>query len=57
METLGPWWLASSGDAEGATALARLLPALRERGRRVERVGGSITLWELPEPPRSGGRP
>ena len=48
METLGyPFTKGIEGEA-GARQVAALVRALKERGRRIAFVGGSITVWELP---------
>lgn len=56
METIGePFTRGIEGEA-AARQVADLVRALHERGRRIGFVGGSITLWELPEsgPPPPG---
>jgi hypothetical protein len=48
VEAIGP---ALASRIEGPPAgrkVAELLALLRSRGRRIGRVGGSITIWELP---------
>lgn len=48
METLGyPFTKGIEGEA-GARQVEALVRALKERGRRIAFVGGSITVWELP---------
>ncbi len=48
METLGtPFTREFEGEA-AARQVDELLKALKARGRRIARVGGSITVWELP---------
>ena len=48
METLGyPFTKGIEGEA-AARQVEALVKALRERGRRIALVGGSITVWELP---------
>ena len=47
-ETIGPWLFARLEGPASGRQVAALVRLLRERGVRVARVGGSITIWELP---------
>ncbi len=55
MTVLGPQVLSARDEQSQGRALEILLAALRQRGRFVERVGQSITIWELPPGPRTAG--
>lgn len=60
LEALGPRSDAFFPEPEMRRSLTRLLDALRARGRRVGRIGGSLIVWELPaagEAPRPGAAP
>ncbi len=50
MATLGPPFLATNESPAAARQLEELLAALAARGRRVDRVAETFTLWELPPP-------
>ncbi|MEO8383248.1 MAG: glycosyltransferase family 39 protein [Acidobacteriota bacterium] len=51
MEYVGPTTLRSRQGAAAGDVLQRLMDALHTRGRRVARVGSSITIWDLPAAP------
>jgi hypothetical protein len=53
METLGPSFVRGVEGEESARQVEALVRELKARGRRLDLVGGSITVWELP--PREGG--
>ena len=59
METIGESFTRGIEGEEAARQVADLIRTLHARGRRIGFVGGSITLWELPEtgtePPRVDG--
>ena len=48
MEYLGPYFARRHEGDVAANRQVRLLDALHTRGRKVARVGASITIWELP---------
>lgn len=48
MQAIGPEFLEGLEGKAAADQLRDLLGRLRARGRRVARVGASITIWELP---------
>jgi hypothetical protein len=48
METLGEPFVREFEGEAAARQVAELVRALKERGRRIALVGGSITVWELP---------
>ncbi len=48
MQAIGPEFLESLEGKASADQLRDLLGRLRSRGRRLARVGASITIWELP---------
>lgn len=48
MQAIGPEFLEGLEGRASADQLRDLLSRLRTRGRRLERVGASITIWELP---------
>ena len=47
MERVGPYFTRDFEGAAAGDAVARLMAALKTRGRRVGRVGAAITVWEL----------
>ncbi|MHB8800368.1 MAG: glycosyltransferase family 39 protein [Thermoanaerobaculia bacterium] len=49
METLGEPFVRDFEGEAAARQVAELVRALKERGRRIALVGGSITVWELPD--------
>lgn len=49
METIGESFTRGIEGEEAARQVADLIRTLHARGRRIGFVGGSITLWELPE--------
>lgn len=49
MQAIGPEFLEGLEGRASADQLRDLLSRLRTRGRRLERVGASITIWELPD--------
>lgn len=49
MQAIGPEFLEGLEGRAAADQLRDLLSRLRTRGRRLERVGASITIWELPD--------
>ncbi len=49
METIGESFTRGIEGEASARQVADLIRALHARGRRIGFVGGSITLWELPE--------
>lgn len=49
MQAVGPAFLESLEGEESAAQLRDLLARLRRRGRRLGRVGASITIWDLPD--------
>ncbi|HQR46134.1 MAG TPA: hypothetical protein PK598_08985, partial [Thermoanaerobaculia bacterium] len=51
VEAIGPPWATRIEGPAMGRKIAELLALLGSRGRRVGRVGGSITLWELPPAP------
>lgn len=48
MQAVGPEFLEGLEGKASADQLRALLSQLRTRGRRLRRVGASITIWELP---------
>ena len=48
METLGEPFVREFEGEAAARQVAELVRTLKERGRRIALVGGSITVWELP---------
>ncbi|MBK9087528.1 MAG: glycosyltransferase family 39 protein [Holophagales bacterium] len=48
MQAVGPEFLESLEGKASSDQLRALLSQLRTRGRRLRRVGASITIWELP---------
>ncbi len=48
MQAVGPEFLEGLEGRASADQLRALLSQLRTRGRRLRRVGASITIWELP---------
>lgn len=48
MATLGEPFVREFEGEAAARQVAELVRALKERGRRIALVGGSITVWELP---------
>jgi len=57
VEAIGPSFAARIEGPAMGRKIAELLSLLKSRGRRTGRVGGSITIWELPPGPAppSGG--
>jgi hypothetical protein len=49
MQAVGPEFLEGLEGRASADQLRALLSQLRTRGRRLRRVGASITIWELPD--------
>lgn len=49
MQAVGPEFLEGLEGKASADQLRALLSQLRTRGRRLGRVGASITIWELPD--------
>jgi hypothetical protein len=48
VEAIGPSFASRIEGPAVGRKVAELLGLLRRRGRRIARVGGSITIWELP---------
>lgn len=48
MQAIGPEFVVNLEGRASAEQLRDLLARVRSRGRRVARVGASITIWELP---------
>jgi 4-amino-4-deoxy-L-arabinose transferase-like glycosyltransferase len=48
VEAIGPSFASAIEGPAAGRKIAELLALLRSRGRRIGRVGGSITIWELP---------
>lgn len=48
VEAIGPAFASRIEGPAAGRKVAELLDNLRSRGRRIGRVGGSITIWELP---------
>jgi hypothetical protein len=48
METIGPEFVQTFEGEESSRQLRRLLDLLKAHGRRIDRVGASFTIWELP---------
>lgn len=48
VEAIGPAFASRIEGPAAGQKVAELLALLRSRGRRIGRVGGSITIWELP---------
>lgn len=57
MKAIGPEFLEGLEGKASADRLRELLAALRARGRRLRRVGASITIWELPPDPPPAAAP
>lgn len=57
IEVVGAPFVETLSGSAGAAQAAELVRQLHERGRRVGRVGHSITLWELPPAPGPLPRP
>lgn len=51
LETIGPEFVRTFEGEASARQLRELLERLKRRGRRLERVGASITIWDLPPGP------
>ena len=57
VEAIGPAFASRIEGPAAGRKVAELLALLRSRGRRIGRVGGSITIWELPPKAAPAGTP
>lgn len=51
MQAIGPEFMTVLEGPESGAQIRKLLELLKSRGRKLRRVGASITIWELPRLP------